>query len=179
MKEPRRYTSYSFNPFTVWKMTFLILLFPSFLIFIFQLSAWIILVFLALLLGAIIFYIINSYSEIVVNGNSIQAMDHDKTLVIDNIDKVSTWWAYDFGRGSVEMDAHGASGKSRPLINKINVYARIENNLDEIVLFETIYLGNKFPNNHAYLIDVSVDSASLIQVRDIDKCLEKLGLEID
>ena len=176
MIEQKRYSSYSFDMFTVWKMTFLILLFPGLLIFLLQLPAYILLVFLAVLTVVISYYILNSYSEISIVGKTLTAKDYSKTLVLESIEDITTWWSYEFGVGSPEMNMDGPSGKSQALINKIRVFAKFKDGQEEIVLCEEIFMGSKFPNNYNYSIDEVVDIRNLVMVRDIDKCLKKLQI---
>lgn len=103
--------------------------------------------------------------------------DFSKTIHVENLLKTESWWSYDFGISSIEMDGHGTSGKTRPLINKINCYVKFIGENNTAYIYEQIYLSDKFPNNHQYKYNVKVDESKLVKVWDIDNCLKKLNIK--
>ena len=124
----------------------------------------------------VIFYSIFSYSVITYNGVTLTLQNRSKFLLLEDITGVKTWWSYDFGMSTIEMTGDGTQGKSRPHINKVNVFAKFESPNGKAIIFEQIEMGDKFPNNHPYLHNEPIDKSILIKVWDVDKCLKKINI---
>ena len=102
--------------------------------------------------------------------------DFRKRLELRDVENIETWWSYDFQASSPEMSGEGGTGKSVGMANKIKIFAKISAKNEVGFLYEQIYLSDKFPNNHTYSYNASVDKERLFKVWDLDKCLSQLKL---
>lgn len=130
-----------------------------------------------LVLGVVsILLLLRKYSKITRRGNKITISTPLKTITLDNIDTVDTWWEYDFGKSTTEMGS-GDMKKMRAHANKINVILEIRSKFKSVFLYEQIYMSSKFPNNHEYVVGRNVDYKQAIRIWDIDKCIKELKLD--
>jgi len=129
----------------------------------------------SLIFFVLTFVIVKSYSVIKIDGDTITLENISNSITITELERVTTWWSYDFGNSSIVF-SEGTQGKTRGHANKINCYVKFEGNNGIGYIYEQIHLGDKFPNNHEYLPDEEVDSNKLINVWDIDNCLKSLNL---
>jgi len=172
-----KYSSFSFSPFNAFRILFFGFIFLSALIIIFSKDYIISFILSAIIIFIILsVYIATSYSEVKLIGKTFIFKDFGKTIRIDNVTKIKTWWAYDFGVSSVVI-GEGATGTMRSNANKMNCYVKFESNNGDAYIYEQIYMGSKFPNNHLYNQNEPFDKTRLFKVWDIDNCIEKLKIE--
>lgn len=177
MKPRPHYKSISVNLFNVWKIFFWLLLFPSILLFIEQERTSLIPYFAILCIILSIIYIVLSYSHVSYDGQVLRIKNLLKEFQLDRIEEIKTWWCYDFGISTIEYTGEGTEGKTRAHVNKMNIYVKFISEDKVAYIYEQIHLGNKFPNNHAYLPNEEIDQTKLVKVWDIDNCLKKIRLE--
>ena len=130
---------------------------------------------LIICIGMSLLHVMTSYVRVIRHNSDIRIQSLNKILYIKNVKQIKTWWCYDYGASSIEI-GEGTQGKSRPSTNKINCYARIEGNGEEIFIYEQIHFSDKFPNNHPYSHDEDINKSRTVRVWDVDKCLKALGL---
>lgn len=171
-----KYRSIGQNMFNVWRIIFgftlLLLLIFCLIGFGFSTSLKLgigISMFISLLL------VIGSLSEIKREERNMFFMDIEKSLELREIQKIETWWNYEFGM-STNVLTEGTNGKTRAHSNKINIYAEIKTKNKTGIIYEQIYMSSKFPNNHQYRHDKFPNRNIMFKVWDLDTCIEKLQL---
>ncbi len=114
-------------------------------------------------------------SEIKREGEKISFVDREKNLFLENIQKVETWWSYDFGSDNNEINSSPING-SKAHSNVMNIFAEITTNEGVAYIYEQIYMSSKYPHDHTYRHDKIAAQDRLYKVWDVDKCIEKLEL---
>lgn len=107
--------------------------------------------------------------------NNIKVTKLYDSVQIRNVNKIQTWWSYDFGIESPAVN-EGSHGNSAAISNKINCFIKLSSEHENLYLYEQIYLGDKFPNNHIYLPNQVIDKSRLHRIWDVDKCILALDL---
>lgn len=110
------------------------------------------------------------------SGNQIMCSSLWDQAQVSNINRIETWWSYEFRAGGPELSGDGPTGKSQQMINYIYIFAEIKGSDGTVLLYELIQLSEKFPNNHNYRPQFNVDGYRSFKVYDLDDCLEKLNL---
>lgn len=168
------YKCVAFSPFDMWRFGFLGFIVAFIGAYIVTTTASLAFFYsLILVLVYFVASILASFTIVVRNRNHLTVKSISGKLSLENVETVETWWSYEIDGSTRSYE----SGSQRPLrghANKINVYAKFVSEDGELLLYEQIHLGEKFPNNHKYLPDININEFRLKRVWDIDKCLSRL-----
>jgi len=68
--------------------------------------------------------------------------------------------------------------KGVSLSNPIKCFVRFRDKKSEIIIYEEIFLSDKFPNKLPYSDTKEVSKNALFKISDLNKCLKVLNLKI-
>ncbi|MEL6988299.1 MAG: hypothetical protein AAGK97_10755 [Bacteroidota bacterium] len=170
------YQSSSQNTFNAIRTTLLLFVGSAALLITFQIKYCLAIAF-AITLVTLLIMIASNYSKVSRQENTLVYSTFKKAIQIDQIQNIETWWNYNFNP-EVEDYSDPDQHKTRMTSNIINVYAEITGLKDSIVLYEEIYLSDKFPNNHTYDGERYPDPEKAFKIWDVDNCINTLNLKV-
>ena len=118
-----------------------------------------------------------SYCQIRKEAGTIVFQNLRRKFKLRNIEKIETWWCYKFAGSTADITSPDASPIQRGHVNTIYLYATLSDRVDSVTIYEEIYMSDKFPNGHPYLIKNPSPPMKTFKVWDVDKCISKLELK--
>jgi len=102
----------------------------------------------------------------------------NKSIHIKKITNIDSWWSYGF-QGSQSAIPGSTGVSSQQNSNKIFVFTKISNRDTGkyLLLREQIYLSGKFPNDVRYDYKQEFDENFMLNVWNLDKCMERIQLD--